>query len=359
MGMFREREIPVGGRLYQIQGLRAAAILLVCAWHSVTLYQPAKDLVPDFIFSGYAGVDLFFGISGFIMMHITRGASFDAVSFIKKRIFRIIPLYWMVLSGLVLLYIFGFWSADFRGHSPAWFIFASYTLIPMEVRPLLGVAWSLQHEFIFYGIFAVLLSFNRRNYIDVVLMGFFLIGVCLHVLAYQRFGMIWDLKIFSLYHIEFASGVLSYRFITQWRWDRPVLIHLVGWAVFILTGFLCALMARHNSPVPFGRVIPVDWDGLVRVVGFAAANLLLISSAVDVHPPEKAQSAMVVLGDASYSIYLIHNIALQFIAKVTSSHIKSMLVYYCVSPFAILAVIGFGYLFHRLIEKPVLERLGV
>src|SRR3954468_7709924 len=70
-----------------IQYLRAIAVIVVVAWHTGQTHTTL----------GQSGVDLFFVISGFIMMYITEQDT-DPVSFMKSRLLRIVPMYWLMTA---------------------------------------------------------------------------------------------------------------------------------------------------------------------------------------------------------------------------------------------------------------------
>jgi peptidoglycan/LPS O-acetylase OafA/YrhL len=99
----------VGRKLQSLDGLRAIAILLVF-FHHVQSHIPAVNL-PAQVFRMYAnqgwmGVDLFFVLSGFLITGIlldTREASNYFTGFYARRILRIFPLYYLVLTLIIVL----------------------------------------------------------------------------------------------------------------------------------------------------------------------------------------------------------------------------------------------------------------
>ena len=98
------------GKIYNIQSLRGIAAFLVLLSH---LYTMEKNIWGDQILSsafrmGMSGVDLFFVISGFIMVYVTRnwngGELYRIREFLFARITRIYPLYWFVSLITLALY---------------------------------------------------------------------------------------------------------------------------------------------------------------------------------------------------------------------------------------------------------------
>ncbi|WP_051124346.1 acyltransferase family protein [Erwinia tracheiphila] len=90
-------------KIESIQILRGLAALAVVLFHYRFYLVPdgADRTVPDSLFSwGGIGVDLFFVISGFIMVYVTDGKGYGlktSVSFIVNRLIRIVPMYYLIL----------------------------------------------------------------------------------------------------------------------------------------------------------------------------------------------------------------------------------------------------------------------
>jgi exopolysaccharide production protein ExoZ len=140
-------------RLVGLQYLRAIAALQVVVQHAAG----AAGLT--FSFPSF-GVPLFFVISGFLMVAITDDRSRPA-EFFKDRLIRIVPLYWIATTVIVLLLLL-------QGRLNPLHGLASYLFIPYGAPgaghhffPVLGVGWTLNYELMFYGLFALLLVFPR------------------------------------------------------------------------------------------------------------------------------------------------------------------------------------------------------
>jgi peptidoglycan/LPS O-acetylase OafA/YrhL len=104
---------------------------------------------------GYAGVEIFFVLSGFIMVLVHRhqfGQPQCALPFILRRIERIYPLLWVVLIALI-----GLRAVTGDGLPPVTEILRAFTLWPTAGAPVLEPTWSLTFEMLFYLIFATLL----------------------------------------------------------------------------------------------------------------------------------------------------------------------------------------------------------
>ena len=145
-------EVGLQNKIESIQVLRFFAAFSVMMVH-----------LPIFEF-GIWGVDIFFIISGFIMMYVTEN---NEKFFLIKRIFRIVPLYWILTLGVFILAIF---VPDILNNTTANIehLFKSLFFIPFDKNgtghfPILFLGWTLNFEVIFYFLFALSLVFFQKN----------------------------------------------------------------------------------------------------------------------------------------------------------------------------------------------------
>ena len=170
--------------IHTVQALRGIAASLVVFYHgqdylAIRGYIPHVESIYNF---GRSGVDIFFLISGFIMLLIAwdnfqkPGASID---FLIRRAIRIIPIYWfysliMVLLLITLSQYFSRGKVFDATHAIASFVFIPWRNSIGEVNPILPVGWTLNFEMYFYLIFSILLLFKRDIFI--ALLAFILLG---------------------------------------------------------------------------------------------------------------------------------------------------------------------------------------
>ena len=169
------------GKILSIQCLRAIAAALVALFHAqnqAAIYCAKYDLesallnvVPTVRIFGASGVDIFFVISGFVMAYVTRRhrGTFDyAPIFLKKRVIRIIPIYWIWTSLFVIILLFAphlFRNSVFELRGTIF----SYLMLPYTPEgsynaPVLPVGWTLWFEMYFYVLVACGLILKERTF---------------------------------------------------------------------------------------------------------------------------------------------------------------------------------------------------
>jgi hypothetical protein len=195
-----------------IQVLRAVAALLVVLLHAFETWGERVDPAAPGVNwdNGAAGVDIFFIISGFVMVISSRRLVDQAgawLIFLRHRVVRIVPLYWLlttakivavlVLGGVVLRT-----SLDFKS------VAGSYLFLPVtdsagHFRPVLPVGWTLTYEFLFYLLFAAALAM-RVDVFRVIIPGLGLVAVA--ALLRTETWPAWTI-LFDTIVVEFVFGV--------------------------------------------------------------------------------------------------------------------------------------------------------
>jgi exopolysaccharide production protein ExoZ len=324
-----------------LQGGRAIAALAVLQLHAVQAADKREGArgpgwLTSILEHGHLGVDFFFVLSGFIILHVhandRRGLA-AASSYAWRRITRIYVPYLPLVLAIIALYI----AVPSLGAEKNWSLFTSLTLIAAErpPAPALSAAWSLIHELMFYAIF--LLSYWAPGFRWLIAAWVVLIGVT-NYLPIDIAGLNLppvlqaSLKVFlSPLNIEFVAGMIAAVTVRSLSlvWARVVLV--AG-----ITGLAGFFAIEGISRVWFGVAMAIVIVGLVRMEMAGAIS---------------APRWLFFLGNASYAIYLIHGPVISIASGVLVSFALSWLATMTLS-----AAIGLGcgILYHLLFEKPAL-----
>ena len=157
----------------QLDGLRGVAILLVM-FHHLIPYRPAAHVLGKLLNAfqgiGWAGVDLFFVLSGFLItgiLHDAKGSDSFFTNFYARRILRIFPLYytWLFLCTAVFSHFaFGHAAAP-ADHQWMWWLYVSNyeSAFLGNANVWIGLFWSLAVEEHFYLVWPALIRFSSRR----------------------------------------------------------------------------------------------------------------------------------------------------------------------------------------------------
>jgi peptidoglycan/LPS O-acetylase OafA/YrhL len=169
----------------QLDGLRGIAILFVMLHHLRALVGRELGLIQPLADAGWIGVDIFFGISGFLITRIlldSRDQPHYWRNFYVRRGLRIIPLYYGVLTLIFLPRLLVSRLPAEALPSPLWFYgFLSnfwYAAKPASTDLALEVTWSLSVEEQFYLVWPLLVSRFSRRMLSVLLLGIVAAGPC-------------------------------------------------------------------------------------------------------------------------------------------------------------------------------------
>lgn len=151
-------------QIYNLQLLRAFAALNVVYFHIIGTSEAYGFKVQwSYFLNGWGanGVDIFFVISGFIMVYVQNLKSRSGVEFIVDRVVRIAPIYWLLTIAIVIGSFIIPGAFNDAPTDPGW-IFSSLFFVSqplMEVLPVLYVGWTLEYEMLFYAVLCCFCSF--------------------------------------------------------------------------------------------------------------------------------------------------------------------------------------------------------
>jgi exopolysaccharide production protein ExoZ len=350
--------LAAASRLDTVQGLRAAAALLVVVNHSVltliekaghdTAYQSVAWML------GSIGVKIFFLISGFIMTVATHqdfGMNGASSSFLRRRFLRIVPLYWLATAVYVI-------KINFQGASaPVADVLRSLAFIPYVnhagiMEPVYGLGWTLNYEMFFYLLFAMALLLPLRSGLTALIVALAAIvfafkfdftplpeGALAQILRY------WGHPIVLYFAGGILIGLVRIRLESQ---DRLLPIGIYGAlsaSLLVLAAFVVWLLLARSAGTPF----PMEaW--------FAVPPMAFCAFAVDHPRGELLRPLFRTLGDASYSIYLTHSFLLGVSGRIWARLFGPAHAGW----FVLAMVVGcsfLGVIVYRLVEKPLLSAL--
>lgn len=334
---------------YDIQGLRALAVLLVFVFHLSSSWLPG----------GFVGVDIFFVISGYlvssIILHKIDNNKFSIIQFYESRIKRIVPAYFFVLliTALVAPFVFAstdiysfrkalFWSIIFNSNN----YFASldnYFGAASSENPLLHT-WTLAVEMQFYLILPLLLLLVKNRKVLNILLLVMVIGL-LSYCTYNIFRGNAGSMYFSLpgRMPEFLVGVLATTMnLRNYTWIKrnSLVISSLGFIIIVATAFIF----DENLHFP----------GLTALIPTIGTLMILVSSDNLVNQ-FLSKRACVFIGEISYSIYLWHWPVMAFI-RYNNDHYELNLREIIIS---IITTIIFSILSYYLVERVFRKSKGL
>jgi exopolysaccharide production protein ExoZ len=319
--------------LSNLQVLRGLAALGVVFYH--TDFRLAGDWHTDF-----AGVSIFFVISGFIMCYITRR---DADDFLAKRFVRIVPMYWLCTLALIVI---GYRAGLLRPSTwtttttLATDLPRSLLFLPSEKTPLLGVGWTLNFEIYFYLVFGLALCINRR------LAPLIAAAIIYAVFSLDQRGYGGFLThYYSHGYIRYFLAGIALFYI--WTFCSPL---LRGWPAIVLcaTAILCFYGSQFAHPLwPDWLLAYSSWTPPLVV-----ASALFMESAGPI-----TWRPAILLGDASYSLYLTHTIFYEVGRRLQGWwHLPAPKESFTMMLFMVATATLIGIAVHLYVEKPLLRK---
>jgi peptidoglycan/LPS O-acetylase OafA/YrhL len=294
-------------------------------------------------------VDVFFVISGFIMIYTSAGRERSSSEFWRDRAIRILPLYWLALFAMIAVHSLGYHPFGLHRWDAA-DLLTSLLLLPHvrldgATEPILGPAWTLIYEVFFYFLFGLFLAFRDLVKTTLALAAVF-VGLCAG-------GFILQPASFAIRHytnpivLEFVAGcLLGLCYVRSRIFENPqgtavgIALIGVGAAALVLADYRLGVMAMQSRLLYFG--IP-------------AAMIVAGALALEKAGHRYSGRGLLLLGGASYAIYLVHPLVLHFTFAVVAAVLPggsalASALYVCA---AILALTAIGVVVHRYLEIPI------
>jgi peptidoglycan/LPS O-acetylase OafA/YrhL len=348
-------------RFAHIDAMRAIAVLLVMWTHYAELFSPlagSAHILDDIQFNanfGRIGVVIFFCISGMLIPTSLKGPSGQATRyFLIRRFFRLFPAFWLSLP----IGYFAYWII-FGKHMPGTALLANVTMVPglFGQDAVMGHYWTLETELYFYLSCLVLFwcgGLHAMRYLCLVSAGFCVLFVAvstLHIipeaapgpyrsLAYNLAIMFWgacfrqayDAPTKRLQLLRWGRGPASEISVSY----RAAVVALAAMIVLIAIMMAAYYWRRHDDHVS---------TSLAYVSGIAA--FLIFATVLKIR-----MRLFAWLGEISYSIYLLHGVALYvaFWICQRAHWVGGPLWLYMIVP--VVPSIALSWLSYRLCEAP-------
>ncbi|MEF8755275.1 MAG: acyltransferase [Accumulibacter sp.] len=355
---------PEQARLHSLQALRGVAALLVMLYHTGTLYavHTGEVLWQNVFRAGFAGVDVFFVLSGVVICSAHAGdigRPERALRFAIRRAFRLLPVYWLVVAMKVLK----------DGASvPLATLVGAILLLPVP-KPYITVAWTLSYEILFYTLFLVCILLPWGRYAALPLLALVVLPLLPLTGPADSPALQQAARFLSSAHwLEFAFGVVAYGLLRRCGPPSPAVSALLAAAGIGAFGVAAVLgtcisqsligqagLSAHDVAELQGNAV---LEHAVFSFGLPAAVAIVGLLGLERHGRLWLpwQRGLVWSGDVSYSLYLTHGFVINTLLGVGWA--RDWLVR---QPLLLVVVWGaallLASLLHRLVEIPAL-RLG-
>ncbi|MGG9960064.1 acyltransferase family protein [Ferruginibacter sp. SUN106] len=338
-----------------IQVLRGIASLLVVFFHA-TVNEMAllgKDFCLGFFSFGKAGVDIFFVLSGFIITYTSfqaLKASGKPIPFLRRRFIRIFPAYWIVITiFLVIQSLFSsFYNSGTYNYSVS-NIVATYFLLPGHLM-VNGVSWTLSYELFFYILFSVAFIIPSKKLVFILGLVYACIIIILAIINYPvNVQNTWTLFFIFPMNTEFLMGVIAALIIPKIPSGISMGLIISGSLLFLAGAVL------YNNHY---YVVENEFN---RVITFGVPSFLIITGVVkfELGYKVKVHNFLLALGEASYSLYLIHlPLVVAAIKLIGKMGITNNIIIHCLLLLVILIICCISVFFFRHIEKPIINKLN-
>ncbi len=330
-----------------LQIFRGIAALMVVCHHtiaSIKFYHKIEfPLFNILALIGKFGVDFFFVLSGFIISYTAFYKYNEPNSFknyIKNRLIRIYVPYLPI--GILMLVLYSFFP-NLSNSEREISNLTSLTLLP-QGNPALSVAWSLTFELCFYLLFS--LSFISKKSWNYFVVLWFILIVLVNYIPLETIKPINNIFfkiLLSTYNIEFILGYfLSLLIIKKQALNLKIILLILA---FSIISFLYCIVYKYEL-----------FSFSINFV-FAIISFIIIYLAIVHHTKKiKKGAIMMLIGNATYSIYLVHNplqmIVIRFLPKINS------VINVFLTLFLVLIISSFiGYLYYLLFEKEAIQRI--
>ena len=326
-----------------ITGLRAIAATMVVIIHTGA-FRDFGVVGQSITSAGKYGVDIFFVISGFTIAKTFTEAK-DYRSYLTRRIMRIVPLYWLVISFAMLLWLSGlfslpYWMDEFGAQPDLYNYLMHLSMLSyLDYRianSILGVEWSIPIEVFWYVCLPFVLGFGKTLPKTVLaILTLLILTAVMSYVSKEAFGTSKPIGWSPVAHGHlFFAGALSYYYRARF------MSHASPRMMFVIAGAVAL----------FALALTLDFSGRSELLALCTAALIVcvtpgragwVTRFLTVRP-------MLFIGSISYSIYLIHILVVHILGDLgflPASGLGGFLLVYIIT-------IALSSLTYVLVEKP-------
>ena len=308
----RPAPFPAGARvrLEGVEAGRGVAALLVVFYHAALHVEgdvPGSAILWGLPHFGHAGVDFFFVLSGFIISFVHRrdlGRPGRLGHYLERRFTRVFPFYWLVLAFMLL----DTWLLHRTQFPDGREVLTNVFLLPQSKDQIVGGAWTLVYEIVFYLVIAIAICSRRIGAAVLCVWAAFVAVGCASDSTYQSAALNVATSPFCF---EFFLGLGAAFILSRRSVPFSGIVLAVGLVGFAGAG-LCEVSGHLSG---FGAAARLAY-------GISAFMVILALVERERSGNLKVPRFMAVLGRASYSVYLVHLIAIGITFKFLSMALR-------------------------------------
>ena len=339
-------------RIYQIDLFRFIAAISVVLYHYLFRGYAADNMtdinfgkVGEYFKYGYLGVDLFFIISGFVIILSIKHNSI--IKFMISRFIRLYPTYWLclIISFFTIIY-FGSprYTATFNEFIFNTTMFQSF----FKVKNIDGVYWSLATELKFYLIIGLFLIINKLKKISLDYLIYFWLLITVLYKFFNSYNLMKVANFFLILHWSsyFIAGMLFYQIYNKGiNLKKGILL------------FICLVISLYNAlnkidvmETKFNTQFSPYIVSLVIISFYVLMFLISTNKLNSINSPK-----LIKYGILTYPLYLIH----QNLGFIIFNNFGTYINKYLLLTITLFLMIAISYIISKKTDPFIAKRLKI